>query len=48
MRAEIENQLSQQAVSQKIDELTNAADVTRTAKEDVDTSVLGNLGLLED
>lgn len=48
VRAEIENQLSQQAVSQKIDELTNAADVTRTAKEDVDTSVLGNLGLLED
>ena len=48
VRAEIEGQLSQQAVSQKIDELTNAADVTRTAKEEVDTSVLSNIGLLED
>lgn len=48
VRAEIEGQLSQQAVSQKIDELTNAADITRTAKEEVDTSVLSNIGLLED
>lgn len=48
VRAEIEAQLSQLAVSQKIDELTNAAAVTRTAKEEVDTSVLSNIGLLED
>ncbi|WP_439118707.1 peptidylprolyl isomerase [Marivita sp.] len=48
VRGEIENQLSQQAVTQKIDELTNAAEVTRTAKEEVDTSVLSNIGLLED
>lgn len=48
VRAEIENQLSQQAVTQKIEELTSGADVTRTAKEEVDTSVLSNLGLLED
>jgi peptidyl-prolyl cis-trans isomerase C len=48
VRAEIENQLSQQAVTQKIEELTNAADVTRTAKEEVDTSVLSNIGLLEE
>jgi peptidyl-prolyl cis-trans isomerase C len=48
VRAEIENQLSQQAVTQKIEELTSAADVTRTAKEEVDTSVLSNIGLLEE
>ena len=48
VRGEIENQLSQQAVTQKIDELTDAATVTRTAKEEVDTSVLSNIGLLED
>ena len=48
VRGEIENQLSQQAVTQKIDELTNAAEVTRTAKEEVDTSVLSNIGLLEE
>lgn len=48
VRGEIENQLSQQAVTQKIEELTSAADVARTAKEEVDTSVLSNIGLLED
>ena len=48
VRGEIENQLSQQAVTQKIEELTGAADVTRTAKEEVDTSVLSNIGLLEE
>lgn len=48
VRGEIENQLSQQAVTQKIDELTSAAEVTRTAKEEVDTSVLSNIGLLEE
>lgn len=48
VRAEIESQLSQQAVTQEIDELTSSADVSRTAKEDVDTSVLSNIGLLEE
>ena len=48
VRGEIENQLSQQAVTQKIDELTSAAEVTRTAKEEVDTSVLSTIGLLEE
>ena len=48
VRGEIETQLSQQVVSQKIDELTNAAEITRTAKEEVDTSILSNIGLLED
>lgn len=48
VRAEIEAQLSQQAVTQKIEELTGAAEVTRTTKEEVDTSVLSNIGLLED
>lgn len=48
VRSEIETQLSQQAVTQKIAELTGTADVTRTAKEEVDTSVLSNLDLLEE
>jgi peptidyl-prolyl cis-trans isomerase C len=48
VRGEIETQLSQQVVSQKIDELTNAAQIPRTAKEEVDTSILSNIGLLED
>ena len=48
VRAEIESQLSQEAVTQRIEELTNSADVSRTAKEEVDTSVLSNLELLEE
>lgn len=48
VREELEATLSQDAVSQRIDELTASADVTRTAKEEVDTSVLSNLGLLEE
>ncbi|MCL3881422.1 peptidylprolyl isomerase [Marivita sp. GX14005] len=48
VRAEIESQLSQQAVAQRIDELVQQAEVTRTSKEDVDTSVLSDLDLLED
>lgn len=48
VRAEIEAQLSQQAVADRIDALTNAAEVTRTPTEEIDTSVLSNLTLLED
>lgn len=48
VREELEATLSQDAVSQRIDELTASADVTRKAKEEVDTSVLSNLGLLEE
>lgn len=48
VRAEIESQLSQQAVTRHLEELTDAAEVTRTAKEEIDTSVLSNLNLLED
>ncbi|MFA8384928.1 MAG: peptidylprolyl isomerase [Pelagibaca sp.] len=48
VREELEATLSQDAVSQRIEELTASADVTRTAKEEVDTSVLSNLGLLEE
>ncbi|MFP7569647.1 peptidylprolyl isomerase [Marivita sp. S2033] len=47
VRAEIEGQLSQQAVNKALEDLTASADITRTAKEDVDTSVLSNLELLE-
>lgn len=48
VRGDIETQLSQMAVGQQIDALTQAATITRTAKEDVDTSVLSNLDLIED
>lgn len=48
VRADIEAQLSQIAVSEQIDALTSTATITRTAKEDVDPSVLSNLDLLED
>ena len=46
VRAEIEGQLGQQALAQRLEELTASASVTRTASEDVDTSVLSNLDLL--
>lgn len=48
VRGEIEAQLSQQAVGQQIDALTKSATITRTDKEEIDTSVLSNLDLLED
>ncbi|WP_292287107.1 peptidylprolyl isomerase [Marivita sp.] len=48
VREEIETKLSQELVASKIQELTSNADVTRTAKEEVDTSVLSNLELLEE
>lgn len=48
VREEIETELSQDVVASKIQELTSDADVTRTAKEEVDTSVLSNLDLLEE
>jgi peptidyl-prolyl cis-trans isomerase C len=48
VRQEIETELSQGVVAGKIQELTSNADVTRTAKEEVDTSVLSNLDLLEE
>jgi peptidyl-prolyl cis-trans isomerase C len=48
VRQEIETELSQGVVASKIQELTSDADVTRTAKEEVDTSVLSNLDLLEE
>lgn len=48
VREEIETELSQDVVASKIQELTSNADVTRTAKEEVDTSVLSNLDLLEE
>ncbi|WP_292289072.1 peptidylprolyl isomerase [Marivita sp.] len=48
VRAEIENALSQEVVTQTIEDLTSSADVTRTGPEEVDTSVLSNLDLLED
>jgi peptidyl-prolyl cis-trans isomerase C len=48
VRGEIEAQLSQAAVGQQIDALTTAATITRTAKEDIDPTVLSNFDLLED
>ncbi|SHH51014.1 peptidylprolyl isomerase [Marivita hallyeonensis] len=48
VRGEIENQLSQLAVSERISTLTESATITRTVKEDIDTSVLSNIDLLEE
>ena len=48
VRQELESILSQNAVTRKIDELTTAADISRTSGEEVDTSVLSNLDLLEE
>ena len=48
VRAEIEAQISQEAVARRIDELTSGAEITRTAKDDVDVSVLSNIGLLQE
>ncbi|MGJ8603179.1 MAG: peptidylprolyl isomerase [Marivita sp.] len=48
IRAELESVLSQNAVTGKIEELTTAAEISRTSGEEVDTSVLSNLDLLEE
>lgn len=48
VRQELESILSQNAVTSKIDELTTAAEISRTSGEEVDTSVLSNLDLLEE
>ena len=48
VRAELESVLSQNAVTGKIEELTTAAEISRTSGEEVDTSVLSNLDLLEE
>ncbi len=47
VRTEIEGTLQQEAVQVFIGEAVEAAEVTRTAKEDIDTSVLSNIELLE-
>ena len=48
VRAELEERISQQVVVDRIEELTEAAEITRTAKEDVDVSIIDNLELLEE
>ena len=48
VRAELEERISQQEVVDRIEELTEAAEITRTAKEDVDVSIIDNLELLEE
>ena len=48
VRAELEERISQQVVGDRIEELTEAAEITRTAKEDVDVSIIDNLELLEE
>lgn len=48
VRAELEERISQQEVVDRIEELTEAAEITRTAKEDVDVSIIDNLDLLEE
>lgn len=48
VRADIELKLQQEAVQNYIDEKLGAAEVTRTDKADIDTSVLSNMKLLEE
>jgi peptidyl-prolyl cis-trans isomerase C len=48
VRADIELKLQQEAVQNYIDEKLGAAEVTRTDKADIDTSVLSNMQLLEE
>lgn len=48
VRGAIEEKIQQDLVTSYIDELVAQSEVTQTAKEDVDTSVLSNLELLED
>ncbi|MBS0125658.1 peptidylprolyl isomerase [Thetidibacter halocola] len=48
VREQIEGQLQQDAVNALIDGLVEQAEVTRTDKAEIDTSILSNLDLLED
>ncbi|MCA0846474.1 peptidylprolyl isomerase [Salipiger thiooxidans] len=48
VRADIELKLQQEAVQNYIDEKLGAAEVTRTDRADIDTSVLSNMQLLEE
>lgn len=48
LRPEIVSQLQQEAVQARLDELSEAAQVDRSVPDQVDPSVLGNTGLLED
>lgn len=47
VRAQLTQELQQQAVQERIDMLVGQSDVTRTEKDDIDTSVLQDLDLLE-
>lgn len=48
VRAQIEEQIQQDVLTAYIADLVANSDVTQTAKEDIDTSVLSNIELLED
>ncbi|EPX82353.1 peptidylprolyl isomerase [Salipiger mucosus] len=48
VRGEIEQQVQEQVVREYIDAQVGSAEVTRTDKAEVDTSVLNDFGLLED
>ena len=48
VRGQIEGQLQQTAVEDYINTLVEGAEVSRTEKSDIDTSILSNLELLED
>lgn len=48
VRAQIEEQIQQDVLTAYIKDLVAKSDVTQTAKEDIDTSVLSNIELLED
>ncbi|KUF10710.1 peptidylprolyl isomerase [Pseudoponticoccus marisrubri] len=48
VRGEIATQLQQEAVTSYIETLVDDAEITRTGAAEIDTSVLGNMGLLEE
>ena len=48
VRSEIEAKIQQEVVGAYIEDLVAKSEVTKTAKEDIDTSILSNLDLLED
>lgn len=48
VRAAIETQVRQTVVTKQIEDMVGIADVTRTKPEDVDTSILSKLDMLED
>ncbi len=48
VRAELENELRRAALTDRLQALEAAGDISRTGKDDIDTSLMSNFGLLEE